>query len=36
MLAGWLDAEVKEWLKLGMTLVEITQRITSAANTTEW
>ncbi len=31
--AGWLDAEEKEWLKPGITWAEITQRITSAADT---
>ncbi len=31
--AGWLDTEEKEWLKPGITWAEITQRVTSAADT---
>lgn len=33
--AGWLDAKEKEWLKPGITWAEITQRVTSAADTSE-
>lgn len=33
--AGWLDASEKEWLKLGMTWAQITQRVAGAVDSSE-